>query len=401
MIDVHPHDVRAGHDRAAPPVPAAPGTVLAELTSQVFASLPRSDQRRKGTQYLHGLLTIQGRKSIRNIAHLLGDEVSEQNLHHFISDSTWDWIPIRRALADAVETALPTRAWVVTPMTIPKAGRNSVGVGRHYSPALGQTLNGQRAVGVWAASEAASVPVNWRLHLPSSWLMDALRRSQAAIPEGVSAESLAECAAEACRETATGWGLRTRPTVLDLGEAPEPLLREAALGPAPLLVRVGPDTPLAVTDLAMTGREQTTLTAHRIMGLARTLRRPVRGGFPFPPGAGEDVPLAAAVRVALPWLTGPGARPLVLLGMGAYGARWPGELWLSNLATAPLEHLVRLRQLTHRVTQDSAVVADRVGLRDFTGRSFNGWHRHVTLASVAHAAAVLADRTRRLPRAAG
>jgi SRSO17 transposase len=76
-------------------------------------------------------------------------------------------------------------------------------------------------------------------------------------------------------------------------------------------------------------------------------------------------------------------------------------LWLSNLATAPLEHLVRLSQLTHRVTQDSAVVADRVGLRDFSGRSFNGWHRHVTLASVAHAAAVLADRPRRLPRAAG
>ncbi|MEW2556140.1 IS701 family transposase [Streptomyces zhihengii] len=404
MIDLHPYDVRAGRPRPAPPVSASRDTVLAELTSEVFASLPRSDQRRKGIQYLNGLLSIRGRKSIRNIANLLGDDVSEQNLHHFICDSTWDWMPIRRALAEAVETALPTRAWVVAPMTIPKAGRNSVGVERHYSPALGQTLNAQRAIGVWAASESASVPVNWRLQLSSSWLRDAPRRSQAAIPEGASAEGLAECAVEAARQTAAGWGLRARPTVLDLGEAPEPLLELTAAGHLPLLVRVGPDTPLVATDLAPAGREQTTLTAHRIMGLARTLRRPVPGALPTP-GAGEDTPLAAHVRVALPRPPGqgkhPAPRPLVLLGMGTYGAPWPGELWLSNLTALPLEHLTRLRQLTHRVGEDCAGVAERVGIRDFTGRSFQGWHRHVTLASVAHAVAVLDGRTRQLPRAAG
>ncbi|MFD0431909.1 transposase [Streptomyces zhihengii] len=273
--------------------------MLAELTSEVFASLPRSDQRRKGIQYLNGLLSIRGRKSIRNIANLLGDDVSEQNLHHFICDSTWDWMPIRRALAEAVETALPTRAWVVAPMTIPKAGRNSVGVERHYSPALGQTLNAQRAIGVWAASESASVPVNWRLQLSSSWLRDAPRRSQAAIPEGASAEGLAECAVEAARQTAAGWGLRARPTVLDLGEAPEPLLELTAAGHLPLLVRVGPDTPLVATDLAPAGREQTTLTAHRIMGLARTLRRPVPGAPPTP-GAGRTPPRGPRTRGPAP-----------------------------------------------------------------------------------------------------
>ncbi|WP_257002192.1 transposase [Streptomyces sp. WZ.A104] len=401
MIDHCPPAVRTGH--ALPVLPPSPSRdlVLAELASRVFASLPRSDQRRKGLQYLDGLLTVQGRKSIRNIAKLLGTQASEQNLHHFISDSTWDWVPIRRALAEAVDASLPTRAWVVRPMTIPKAGQNSVGVGRHFSPALGQTLNAQRAIGVWATSESAGVPVNWRLQLPSSWHTDDARRSQAAVPEGTSAESLHGCAVEASRETQLGWGLPVRPVVFDLDEASEPLLKTLATTHVPLMARVGGDTLLTVTDRVMSGREQSTLPAHRIMAMAGNMRRPVPGRRPLS-GVVKDMPLAAAVRVELPsYPRGSEHRQLVLLGVGDYGSRWPAELWLSNLTTVPMEYLARLRQLTDRAAHDATVVADRVGIRDFTGRSFNGWHRHVTLASAAHAVTVLGDRTSHLPYIAG
>jgi SRSO17 transposase len=43
------------------------------------------------------------------------------------------------------------------------------------------------------------------------------------------------------------------------------------------------------------------------------------------------------------------------------------------------------------VDRDFADIADRVGVRDYAGRSFAGWHRHMTLASAAHAAVVLRD----------
>ncbi|CAM5640480.1 hypothetical protein SAURM35S_09798 [Streptomyces aurantiogriseus] len=46
-----------------------------------------------------------------------------------------------------------------------------------------------------------------------------------------------------------------------------------------------------------------------------------------------------------------------------------------------------------RVARDLATVGDRVGLRDFEGRSFRGWHRHTTLAAVAHAASLLTGVT--------
>jgi hypothetical protein len=76
--------------------------------------------------------------------------------------------------------------------------------------------------------------------------------------------------------------------------------------------------------------------------------------------------------------------------VGAIGQRWPGELWLTDLTDASPATLLRLRQLVQRVDRDLTEIADRVGLRDFAGRSYDGWHRHVTLASAAHAVAALA-----------
>lgn len=133
-------------------------SVVFELCSGLFASMPRSDQRMKAIHYVRGLLGAEGRKSIRNIATLLGGDAAEQSLHHFISSSTWDWTPVRRALAQHIERVSPPQAYVVHPMIIPKAGETSVGVERRFVPELGQVINAQQAVGVWAAAHDWSSP---------------------------------------------------------------------------------------------------------------------------------------------------------------------------------------------------------------------------------------------------
>ena len=48
----------------------------------------------------------------------------------------------------------------------------------------------------------------------------------------------------------------------------------------------------------------------------------------------------------------------------------------------------RLRQ---RVAARIEEFADRFGLRDYEGRTFAGWHHHVTLATAAHTFCVLDD----------
>jgi hypothetical protein len=98
------------------------------------------------------------------------------------------------------------------------------------------------------------------------------------------------------------------------------------------------------------------------------------------------------VRAKLPGLT----TDLLLLGTAPLGRPWPAELWLTDLPAIRPTGLVRLTTLMDRVDQDLANIAEPMGIRDFAGRSFAGWHRHVTLASAAHALAVLSAPTRQI-----
>ncbi|MFI9720070.1 IS701 family transposase [Streptomyces sp. NPDC052396] len=363
--------------------------VLAELSATLFASLPRSDQRSRGETYLRGLLAAHGRKSIRNIAALAGGPAAEQSLHHFVSSSTWDWGPVRRALAHHLARMAPPQAWVVRPMLIPKAGENSVGVERRFSQEAGQVVNAQQAVGVWAATTEQAVPVSWRLHLGEAWLGDPLRRRQALIPDTVPAETAGECAVQAYLGTVRTWGLPVRPVVLDARRpdtlAALPRLRAAGV---PVLARVDGSLRLAAGE-GPAGRAGE-LTAQQVLATARDLRRPVL--WRAPEGTVRAL-LTTAVRVALPAPAGRG-RDMLLLAVGEHGGRWPAELWLTDLLNVPPAVLVRLSRLIGRVDDDFEGIADRVGMRDFTGRSFGGWHRHITLASAAHAVVAL-DRARR------
>lgn len=355
-------------------------TRLAELCTVLFASLRRADQRTRGEEYLRGLLTTPGRKSIRNIAAAGGGTATEQSLHHFVSDSTWDWAPVRRALTAYVAGWSHPQAWVLRPMVIPKAGNQSVGVGRRFDPVLGQTLNAQQAVGVWVASEGVSSPVNWRLHLSHAWLTDRGRRGRAAIPDGVEPETIGDCAVAAYLEMA---GRLELPLVLDARElgAPPTVGRLLAAGTR-FLARTDSTLRLAAADAVLPGHGTDTVPAHWLMGAAKDLRRPVAWSADGPPRTA----LAAAVRVTLPGA----ADDLLLLGASDIGESWPAELWLTNV-TAPAAALLRLSKLVRRVDRDFTEIADQVGIRDFSGRSFGGWHRHITLASAAHAVVAMAE----------
>jgi SRSO17 transposase len=73
-------------------------------------------------------------------------------------------------------------------------------------------------------------------------------------------------------------------------------------------------------------------------------------------------------------------------------AEWPPEAdepsgyWLSTLPEdTPLEELVRLAKIRWRVEHDYRELKTGLGLDHFEGRSYTGWHRHVTLAVLAQA----------------
>ena len=73
-------------------------------------------------------------------------------------------------------------------------------------------------------------------------------------------------------------------------------------------------------------------------------------------------------------------------------AEWPPEAkepsgyWLSDLPEdTPVAELVRLAKIRWRIEHDYRELKTGLGLDHFEGRSFTGWHRHVTLAALAQA----------------
>lgn len=367
----------------------ATDAALAELGAVLFASLRRADQRTRGLAYLRGLLRAEGRKSIRGVAAAAGAAATEQRLHHFVSESTWDWNDVRRALTGYLTARRPPRAWVLRPLLIPKAGSQSVGVGRHFEPGRGHITTAQQAVGVWAVTDEVSYPVQWRLHLSAAWLGDRERRRRMAIPADMPAESFGAGSVSAFLEAA-GWPeWRSRPVVLESGhpELPSTVHRLRSAG-VPFLARISAHTPLLAAE---PGGSADPRPAAAVMAAAQHRRRPVSWSAAGPLRATRSC-LAATAPVRLPGAAPEVGTDLLLLGTAALGDRWPGELWLTDLTAHRPADLVRMTTLVDQVDHYRAEVADHVGLRDFTGRSFGGWHRHVTLVSAAHGLVVLTRR---------
>src|SRR4051795_6228728 len=114
---------------------------------------------------------------------------AHQSLHRFVAKAAWDDATLLRAVRDYALPAMlergPVRAWLVDDTGLPKKGRLSVGVARQYCGQLGKRDNCQVAVTLSVATEAASLPVAYRLYLPEAWAGDPARRAMAGVPEEV------------------------------------------------------------------------------------------------------------------------------------------------------------------------------------------------------------------------
>lgn len=370
---------------------------VSEFCRQMLASLKRRDQRTRGEWYVSGLLSVPGRKSMRALASVAGHGGADQSLHHFISDSSWAWGPVRQTLARHLDRVLLPQAWVIDSMAIPKAGAHSVGVEESFRSDLGRVVNSQQAYGVSLANDQLSVPVNWALDLPPKWLEDEKRRRRARIPGGLAALSVESAVVHVAAELSdSAWGLRRRPVVLDARTLDAyALVEQFTRRGAPFVIRVDGATRVIGRDPNRPGSRLQLLPAQQLAEQGKRMSRPI--DWVDPEYSIRRSVLVSGSGVTMPARRGPGLRPapdtaLTLVGGWPLQKSRPGELWLSNLLDdIPPAALLRLGRLTRRVDKDFAEISTRVGMRDFEGRSYAGWHRHVTLCSVAHAVLVLSS----------
>jgi SRSO17 transposase len=386
-------------------------TRLTAFAEDLLDSIPRKDQRRWGQTYLRGLLLDGKRKSIEPMAARLtkGDPQAdayavEQALQQFVNQSPWDPTSVRRRLAQRMTTAIAPAAWVIDDTGFPKFGRYSVGVAPQYCGALGKVANCQVGVSVHAVTDQASCPLDWRLFLPPEWDDDAERRRKAHVPQAERHRPKWQLALELLDELAA-WDLIPPVVLADAayGEVSEFRLglEQRQLGyvvQVPGTISAYPED-VAPELAASTGRGRPSLPRYRQRRSSLKQLVAAAGGqtattVTWRQGAdgGQLVSRFVALRV----------RPAgIKLRRAARGgelavrwllAEWPdGEpepvkYWLANLpAEVGLQRLVWLAKLRWRVEHDYRELKDALGLDHFEGRSFKGWHHHVTLVSVAHA----------------
>lgn len=392
---------------------------LEAFAGEVFdEAAQRSEQRKWARVYLRGLMAEGRRKSIEPMAGRLVDG-DEQGLQQFVNQSPWRWETVRGNLARRMVDELEPQAWIIDDTGFAKKGRCSVGVARQYSGTLGRVENCQIGVSISAATDQASCPVNWRLFLPEAWDDDAQRRADAHLPDDVMHSPKWQLALDMIDEAA-GWGVR-----------PPLVCADAGYGEITAF-RVG---------LEERGIAYIVQVRHTTSAYAPSVRPELRPwkGLGRPPvaryhakpsslrelalaaGAGQAVEVywrdgsrgpmssrfvALAVRPANVELRRRAADTATELPLRWLLAEWPAgadaptDYWLSSLpADTPIAELVRLGKLRWRIEHDYRELKDVLGLDHFEGRSYRGWHHHVTLVSVAHAFLTL-ERRRPRTRAA-
>ena len=384
---------------------------LEEFAAEMFAPLSRSDQRDKGATYVRGLLLDGRRKSMQPMGERLG--VDEQGLQQFVSSSTWAVEPVRERLARRAVALIAPGAWVVDDTGFPKDGVASPGVARQYSGTLGKVANCQIGVSISAVTDAASCPLNWRLFLPERWdeacaatseaaAAITARRARAGIPDSVRHREKWRLALDMLDELA-GWGLAPPVVVADAGYGDNADFRDGITArgwafvvqvnnnltahPADAVPEVKPYSgrgrhPLPRYRTTPTGLREHVLAASRDAAIEVTWRQGSRG-----PLTSRFVALRVrpAGRRPTARLAADGSLPAVwLLAEWPPNEPEPTDYWLTTLPQdTDLAELVRLAKIRWRIEHDYRECKTALGLDHFEGRTFTGWHRHVTLVTAA------------------
>ena len=402
---------------------------LVDFAAEMLGDLPRKDQRAAGELYARGLLTDGRRKSMQPMAARLG--MDHQRLQQFITSSTWDYVPVRRNVAQWFAASQPVEALVVDDTGFPKDGNASPCVARQYSGTLGKIGNCQVAVSVHLVNEQASCAADWWLFCPESWDDQALddpaaaaraarHRERAGLPDEIRHTEKWRLALQMIEEMTgpDGWALAGQITAA--GGARPVVVSDAGYG----------DNALFREELTTAGWRYVVAvkgTASAYPGQAVPQPRPYGGrgqppkpAYPHPPANLRQLAIASAGQIQpVTWRQGtkatrgnptaamtshflairvrPSGRHTARQADRSFPACWllaewpphaaePTDYWLSTLpAGTTIEELVRLAKIRWRIEHDYRELKTGLGLSHFEGRSYTGWHRHVTLAALAQA----------------
>jgi SRSO17 transposase len=352
-------------------------------------------QRASFAMYAHGLLSEGERKSMEPIAaRACGSPEQTHAIHerlvHFTGSAAWSDEPIRQFAAhyavDAMMAQGPIRTWIVDDTGFLKQGKHSPGVQRQYTGSAGKTTNCQVGVSLVLASEHAQVATDFELYIPESWADDRERCRRAHIPDDVQYEPKWALALRMI-EKAKAAGLPEGIVLGDSDYGTKTVFRDMldVLGlqyalevhSTVMLRRIGkrgvPGERMSVAELgALLADKLRTVTWRE--GTKVTLRSRF-----------------ARTRVIVDRGDGSAREPQWLLVEWPQGEAAPTKFVLSTMPPATsLKQLVRTFKSRWRIERSYEDLKGELGLDHYEGRSFIGWHHHVTVVLACYAFLVAA-----------
>ena len=374
--------------------------------------LQQTRQRKSFAAYALGLLGEGERKSGEPIAARSASGIDEADrvkqaqqgqdrLLHFLGYSPWSDEAVRLAASryaiEAFEKLEPVTTWTIDDTGFPKQGTHSVGVHRQYSGTLGKVGNCQIGVSLSVATSSEHLPIDFELYLPEKWASDDGRRAEVGIPEGVGFTTKIDLAIGMIRR-AKRHEIPGDILLADAAYGQSWEFREAVRQES-LDYGVGIQTNTRVWMLDSKGRRRD--EPIRVDDLARALGRSAfrrvtwRGGtkarmsstFCFRRVKVEQKDGQTTAEREPVWIV----------------IEWPEREESATkfmLTTLPRrmskKRIVRTLKERWRTERAYQEMKGELGLDHFEGRSFRGWHHHVSVVLSCYAF-VVAERRRLFP----
>jgi SRSO17 transposase len=348
--------------------------------------------------YCTGLVLPGERKSVEPMAARTAParvSAQHQSLLHFISTGGWSdekvLDKVRELVVPGIEKHGPIEAWIIDDTGFPKQGRHSVGVQNQYCGQLGKEANCQVAVSLSIANHFASLPVAYRLYLPKEWADDHARREKAGVAVDIHFKSKPQialeliqqaCAADIPRGVVLMDADYGRDSRLRVGMAALGLAYVVGIQPNTLVWPPGAGPKRRGKPLNNTGRrdEPDLISAKELaLGLPQQAWRTIRwreGSADWLSSRFARVRVRVGHYRAIPELL----PQEWLLIEWPEGAPRPTKYWLSTLpADMSFRRLVDLTKMRWRIERDYQELKQEVGLGDYEGRGWRGFHHHATL----------------------
>jgi SRSO17 transposase len=161
--------------------------VFTDLYERIAGRFARTEVRERLRRYLFGLLGRVERKNSWQLAEAIGD-TDPQGVQRLLRTTRWDTGGVRDDLRDYLFAHLKDETsgvLIVDETGFLKKGTKSCGVARQYTGTAGDTVNAQVGVFLAYASDKGAGFIDRALYLPREWTQDRDRRTEAGIPKPV------------------------------------------------------------------------------------------------------------------------------------------------------------------------------------------------------------------------